>query len=667
MASDRRKKSWGLKHRQKPEADAPKGRKKEPAPDVVDHGKGADEERAKCKANFKYFYYEVLAQRIRNRRTGVEERESLGRIHDYLIDFLNLEELQTLKAADPNAVYTNLMDYLPKPDRHGDYAERWIYWPTLDSKPVVQDGAAGPIADMFYGVFWHGIIIRIKGDGMTKCILLPRGHLKSTIATQAHKLWRICRDPSERHMIQTLTLGLAKDFISYIKRHMKENKKFERLYGDMVPANRELPWNADFLTVRCDQRRGKEPTFRAAALHSETTGGHTDEITLDDIVGKTNFKTAILRDNTRKMVEQLQGIRDPGTMMVDIGTRWEEDDAHSVFTAKESPMAEDTSFMVATLLDADEKCPVPKTLTPLGYGKPIYSEKFTPRAVQRLRHGIKDDRLYYGQFFNQFTGTGARYFSQTWKENYEGSPITAAKDHKLNVFIGIDTASGKEQQQKGDLDYTAALVLGQTPDRINYYVLGGFCERMEAQEICKSIIDLGLEWKRICESYAGTFKVGVEENAYTNFLQTSLNYEKKSRTPQVTFEVYPMKTDQRAKSERIRVLSHPYSMHSIFWPKELVVPAHTKNGEPYDLIAILFEQWSKYGAAGLPHEDLLDAHGRAFELAFPQISKATPEEKKPEMPIDQYVRKAVEDWIGSGAGQLSGVDRWAGASKAPGR
>jgi hypothetical protein len=666
MGDSRRKELWGLDFRSKGQ---------DPDTDGVVRTPEADEDREKCRANFKYFYHTILAQTIRNRRTGIEEKQTLGRIHDYLIDFLNLDELVALRKKDPNSVYTKLVDLLPKQDRYGDYKERWLYWKTLDTSPRIQNGRSGPISDMFYNRFWQGVIIRIKGDGTTKCIMLPRGHLKSSIATQSHKFWRVIRDPSERHLIQTLTLGLAKDFINYIKEHCEKNEKFRRLFGHLVPVKRELPWNADFMSLRCKQRRGKEPTFRAAAMHSETTGGHTDEITLDDVVGKTNFRTPMLRQQTREATEHLQGVRDPGSLLTDIGTPWEEDDEHSLFVGKDEPLAEDTSFMVATILDADKRKKVDPKISPLGYGKPIYPEKFTPRAVQRIRKGIKNDRFFFGQYFLQFTGTGSRYFSQSWKQRYEGSPLTASKEHKLNIFIGIDTASGQEELKEADLCYTAALVLGQTTDRMNFYVLDGFNEKLTASEICVAIVDLGLKWKKYCAEWGGTFKAGVEKTCYTNFLHTALNYEKKLRSHRdtqagvepVTLSVTPLELDQRSKPERIRQLTQPYEMQCVYWPNELIV-ASRKTGSgagSYDLISgkdMLEHQWDKYGPAGLPYVDLLDAHAWAYELAHPLLSKEIEPEKKDDLPADTYIRGMMEEMSESG---ISGVERWVKANRPP--
>lgn len=606
--------------------------------------------------DFKKFYDELIANEIRDKKTGQMEKQVLGKLHLFLIDFLNLTELK-----GKVVTYTNLIDCLPEEDDENGFKERWIYWRTLDGEPEIQDGPDGPISTMFYGRFWQGLIIKLAGDGTTKCCLLPRGHLKSSVGTQVYRLWRICRDQSERALVETSTMLLARDFISWCEQLIETNEKFRKYFGDLgPPAKRELPWNSDWFTVLSPHGyRGKEPTMRTAAVDSEKTGGHTDSITLDDVVGQKNYGTPTQRDEVIRTVEQLTAIRDPGSELTYIGTPWHQDDVHSRFIGRDSHMKDDVSFIVATVLDADETCEQPANITPLKYGKPMYGEKFTNNVIRRLRRGIQDDAFWFGQYFSQFFGASSKTFDGSWKIRYEGEPELVAEAKQLDIFIGVDTASGQNEKKLADVDYSAAVVIGQTQDRSTFYLLGGFCEKLSAEHIGKAIVELSLHWQNVVQRYGGSFKVGCEENAYTGFIHWALDMYMRLRQVEDRITVEPIKVDQRSKHERIRLLATPYSQKRIRWPAKLVVPSYRADGEPYDFLTILEQQFDKYGPAGLKHEDALDAHARAFELCPPWDHVESKAEVKSDE--DSYVYEervsGVHRYAGSGRG-ISGIDQW---------
>lgn len=603
--SERDKKPWGLDKQREGSRrkSGAQGRKdhddKRP---VVDHSPEADALRLAYANDFKKFYDDIIAQTHKNRRSGLEVKQTLGKIHDLLIDFMTFEMAGLVR-------YSKLASYLPQKTSQGEdalemYPERWLYWPTIESEPQIQDGADGPISRMFYEgtEIWLGVVMRIKGDGQIKSILMPRGHLKSAVCTQAMGLWRIIRDPSERTLIKSLTCELAKGFIKDIKYHFEMNERFRKYYGELLPNKREEAWNTAMLQVRMTQdRRGRDPTVWAQGTESETTGGHFDNVVMDDIVGKTNTRSVALRAETRAQVSLLQGaVLEPDSPMFDIGTRWEEDDAHSSFIAKDS----DASFIVATVLDSENK--------------PLWPEKFNMRAIAVKRRAMPDDRSWYGQFYNQFTGTGARTFHPDWRRYYEGTPEDAARGQRLDIKIGVDTASGIEEK-KGNLDYTGMLVLGQTPDRTRCYVLDGIREKLPSHEMANTIIDMALKWQKIAAGYGGTFECGVEQNVYTQHLQTLLQYAQRARGVESIFSIRGLPIKKVDKGERIRGLARPYSDGVFMWPRTLV-KAPVDLSESYDLIPLLDDEFTKYPS--VQHDDLLDAHQMAWALTNPQDWKA---------------------------------------------
>lgn len=624
MPSERTKRIWGQDRRGADMADDG---------ERVDRSPAADIERAKCKSDLKYFYQNVIANDVCDKRTGLSQSQSWGKVHDFLVDFLMF---------DTEYAHSPLIDLLPGKDDHGEFLERWIYFPTLNSSPVVQDGSTGPLSQLMYrpSKIWKGLLLRIKGDGLDKCVLMPRGHLKSTICTQAHTLWRIVRDPSESHLIRCLTGGLAKDFVGDIKSQFESNDKFSRLFGDLgPPTKRELPWNTEMIGVRTAVKRGKEATLTAMGMESEVTGKHYSRITLDDVVGETNSTTPGLIKEGCNRVERLESVRNPDTPMLDVGTRWDEQDAHSLFTAQDSER--NASFVIATVKDED--------------GQPIWPEVYTNRVIERKERAMRTPRMFYGQYFNQFTGTSANTFSPKWLHNYQGTPEDCARNRKLNIYIGIDTASAKSEQS-GRLDCTAALVLGQTQDRNSYCVLDGFNERLPAQDVIRGIVDLADKWRRIAAMTSATFEIGIEETAYTSFVAPALEGYMASRGITL-FSITGLKHSNTSKDERIRTMAIAYSDNAVLWPETLVKPS-LLDGTPYDLMVMLRDEFVNYHPG--VHVDLLDAHAYAYQMCLPR-TQAVESERAPVRDVSAFSRSdaidreaaAVVGWNGNGDWRLS--------------
>jgi len=587
-------------------------------------GKSALSRRDEYSLDFKKFYKDLLARDVMIKRTGLRHSESLGAIHDIMIDFLNLN------MPDNVVRYSRLHEYLPEKDDKGDFKERWIYWRKLNEEPEIQDGREGAISTMYQKEFWQGLIVCVRGDGTLKGLYIPRGHLKSSIGTQTHTLWEICRQPDMRSLIRSLTGPLARMFMGDIKREFETNEKFREVYGDLgPPEKKEGAWNADAIQVKSRfgwKSRSKEYTLSSYGLESELVGWHGELIKLDDIVGESNTKTEGLRTDTRMRIERMFALLDPDCVMTDIGTRWEDDDAHGMFIDPAmSELASISSFFIATCLDGDKEVEASKRLTPLGYGAPIWPECFTHRILEFKRKGMKDDRLWYGQYFNQFHGTSLRTFSRNWIRHFEGDSEALARKERLDIYVFFDPASGKAEQA-GKLDFTAGCVIGQTPDRRTYYFLDGFKERLPAALVIKAMVSLARKWHSIALENNSSFIAGVEESAYTNYLKQALDLELRAQSVDKHVSINGYSHKNEAKADRIRSMSTTYADYAWKWPKERVVTSFKPDGEPYDIVSALEEEFTLWPS--IANEDLLDAKSGAFARTIPHDFLKTEERRQ---------------------------------------
>lgn len=619
----REKKIWKLDGRSK---DAP----------VLSHEEAARkkyDERNTGKKQKKYasdplaFYRDIIARESRDKGTGLLHRKMLGEIHKFLMDFLCLE-MPGVKR------YSALQKYLPPQTNDGGYEERWLYWPTLASEPLIQDGPVGELSKMFQEKPWQGLVIRLRGI-LDKAVLIPRGHLKSALCTELFTLWKMIRDPADRHQINSAKQPLARKFMGAIKFHFEKNDAFKALYGHLKPDKRDSAWNADFIQLNSDARRGKDPTLEVVGLGSDSTGTHYDDIMFDDLVTMKNTGGE-MTEKTNEQIMMLNAIRDPGSTLLDIGTPYEEGDGHSLFTRPDGSFYEDSSFFVATMVDSNPEGVIPAHLTIAGPGNPIWPEKFTLREVGRRRRAHPIDRQYFGQYFCQFTGTSEKLFHQDWIQYYEERPEDLAVSRKCNLFIGIDTASGKIVE-KGKFDPTGLLVMGQSQiDETEFYILDGFKEKIAADLMSEAIVDMLVYWKRIAEKADTHFKAGFESTAYTALFEPLIKAELQRRGLEGYIEIEPLEHGNRAKESRIRMLAPPYSRHWIRWPRKLV-KARIGKGQPYDLTEELKLEFCGYPMVS--HEELLDCNAYCYELAGNPDYPDRDGPSKPAADPGRYIRK----------------------------
>lgn len=156
-----------------------------------------------------------------------------------------------------------------------------------------------------------------------KLVLMPRGHLKSTLCSTAVSLWLIYRDPNIRILIGTarndLSYALVRELMSYLEDPvLQENvwnsrphiegrlvpeitrgstgrgKKMKQDYaqiGEETDANdKKVVWRGGAIQV-VRPNIYKEPTVRACSVNMRVTGEHYDFLILDDVVDFVNCAT----------------------------------------------------------------------------------------------------------------------------------------------------------------------------------------------------------------------------------------------------------------------------------------------------------------------------------------------------------------------------------------
>ncbi len=165
----------------------------------------------------------------------------------------------------------------------------------------------------------HGQVIKLLEDQSIKrkCIVLPRGCLKSSIGVVAYSMWRLLRDPDLRILVDSELWSNSTTFLREIKQHMK-SPIFMDLFGDL-----EGPvWNDSELIISTRKKRLKEASVSCGGIGTTLVGQHMDLIIHDDMNSNKNSNT---KEGCDKVIEHLRlnvSILEPKGEMIVIGTRY---------------------------------------------------------------------------------------------------------------------------------------------------------------------------------------------------------------------------------------------------------------------------------------------------------------------------------------------------------
>ena len=210
-----------------------------------------------------------------------------------------------------------------------------------------------------------------------RLVLMPRGHLKSTLCSVGYVLWRIYLNPDIRIIVGTATKPLATSFVREVKQYL-EDAELQRdvwnarlhISGNLIPKlegqsatksrskrnrgddenfdeefteaeDKKVVWKADALQV-IRRKIMKEPTLVASSVGSPATGFHFDLAIFDDLVSFDNSDTPEKCDKIINWVGDVESVVDPynpetglGGEFVMLGTRYYYRDLYGIYTGED--------------------------------------------------------------------------------------------------------------------------------------------------------------------------------------------------------------------------------------------------------------------------------------------------------------------------------------------
>jgi len=166
-------------------------------------------------------------------------------------------------------------------------------------------------------------------SGPEKLILVPRGHLKSSIVTVGFAIQQFLINPNIRILITNAVWNRSRIFLRQIADYLTFNSPLKDIYGDFRVADKT--WTRDEITIaQKTSATGREATVTTAGLETALTGAHYDLIIHDDLVEESNINTAEQLEKVITFYRNSRPLLDPGGRIIIVGTRWAEDDLYGM-------------------------------------------------------------------------------------------------------------------------------------------------------------------------------------------------------------------------------------------------------------------------------------------------------------------------------------------------
>lgn len=428
------------------------------------------------------------------------------------------------------------------------------------------------------GVFHKELCNFIQDDlHKKKLVLMPRGHLKSTLVTIGYSTQRIVQNPNVRILILSATWQMAVDFLTEIKNHLKGNETIHEYFPEIREAVVEPPeWAQDRITIKRTDTNIKGPTVWAAGVESNLVGSHPDVIILDDVVSRDNVTTPEQIDKVKLRYKDCLDLLEPGGQLIVIGTRWAEGDLYSWLMDKDNGILQNYDVMIKKAFEGD--------LETSENFKALWPEKFDQKELlSRLNE--KGWYEFSAQYMNDPIPDKDATFQKEWIQRFD---LEDVRGKEMVKVLTIDPAISQEREA----DFTAMVVCGIDTFG-NIFVLDMVRDRMKPSELINKVFELNELWH--------PNSIGIETVAYQKAIAYSLKDEMTRRRRYLPIQ--ELKPNERAKDLRIKGLQPQYQSLKVFH----------RNNHP---ITPYLENELKAFPRGI-HDDLIDAFSYALDLLYP--------------------------------------------------
>lgn len=398
-------------------------------------------------------------------------------------------------------------------------------------------------------------------------VLLPRGHYKSTIVTQAHTIQIVLPDdlgdcpwpqnlgPNCRVLIAHETQEMASGFLYAITQQFTSNPLLMGLFPECVPNPKFQRINKSQLDLPRSQIWA-EPTIDTMGVGARSQGRHYNYMKLDDLIGDKARDSKVEMQGAKEWFNNIQSFfSDFKNDKLDvIGTRWAVDDLYAHINEMYGPKIEIYTRAV------EEYNPVTKKK------ESIFPEVFPLEELATLR---KDKKVFNAQYLNDPKEGNVR-FQEDWKRYFFWNATEeqikrgdarqihlAKKNRKDDEFIDIaDCEKLIFLDPAGETGNTGIVVTAtdwRNPYRV--FVLETIQKSFSTTSFVSTVFYLVKKWNPRL--------VIIEEVNFSKVYQDLFKVNMTIRGQ--TFRMFGQKTGQKQKEARVEVLSTWFSDNRIFF------------------------------------------------------------------------------------------------------
>ena len=347
------------------------------------------------------------------------------------------------------------------------------------------------------------------------CIVLPRGHSKSTMAKAAllHRIYFNPKGKKEFAAWVSEEQGQAVDHLKYIKNHIEYNNALNYYFGDMVGGK----WTEKEITTSRGDRLIAKGTSQRLRGRSELGTRYTN-IILDDFESELNTKTP---DRRREIKEWLMSTVYPsleeskgneGSIWL-IGTIVHYDSAlQAIYDGYLEARDKDEDYTWDVIFHRA-----------LEDGKPLWESYFSRAKINQIRkdyENVGQLHKFAQEYMNDARDLATAKFKIDKLQHHDYEFVSSGnqayiKDNKkvipVNVYIGVDLA----YESNAHNDFQVIMVTAVDSEK-NFYILDYYHEHYPLYEMPQKIFEYA-------KMYSPVRRVNVEHVGAQGIIKDSVN------------------------------------------------------------------------------------------------------------------------------------------------
>ena len=449
-------------------------------------------------------------------------------------------------------------------------------------------------------------------SGKKKLILVPRGHLKSSVVTIGYSIQSILQNMDIRILIANAVWDNARKFMWKMQEYLKDKSLLPLMYGNFESKR----WNQDEFVVSFRRAAQAEATISTTGVEKAQASQHYDKIILDDLVVRENIGSRDQMDKVITFYKDTLDLHDKGTETIIIGTRWTLGDLYQHLIENESRSINGHWFtsieersqwrdFAWRPMKAEEK---PKNALAgfdvylrqaIENGRPLFPQKF---CIGPDPEGKKEDLLelkankgsfhFSAQQMNDPVDEESIEFKRKFYQEVERFPSKGVD------MMFIDPAFTLKQSN----DFTGIVVTRFSEDNI-VYVMEAVALKREPTQLVQEIFKL---WER----YPNIIRTKVESNIAQVVMITLLKDEMRNRNQFYSVEEYRASTREN-KAAKIRGMVPRYESGGFRFRKglnilkdQLVEFPRSRHDDIIDALSQGMDEWRSSPKNAPPKEEV---------------------------------------------------------------